>query len=291
MSRPLSPAQVAKLTENAVTAGECLILAARNGTRAGFTSLDVAQAIDLGFGAGVETCSDSMLLSAITLAATVEASFAEVRGPLGPVLTRAAVENGVWKDAEAFLVRVWPGVAGWAPLLRGKVRECRAEDPDFVLELRNQADQLGAPLERLITAYCHWRYGDPDTCQATVASAAATVEAVTGTLTLAVSYAGTYADGYFQFGEAEFTSGALAGVVAEALYGFTETAPGLGTIELAEPLEGLAAVGDTLTLRRGCPRTRTGCIERQGHALRFGGEPDVPGSEKVWQYPNPGGGS
>ena len=286
--RPLSPAQIAELAKVSTFAGECLVLAARDGTRARFTSIDVPQVIDLGLGAGAETCGDSMVLSAITLAAGLDASFAELRGPLGPVLTRAAIEGGKWQDADAWLVRVWPGIAGWAPIVAGKVREPRTEEPEFVLQVRNQADNLNQSLEQRISGYCRLRFGSSQ-CGGTPVTAAATVTAVTGPLSFAVSYAGSFASGYFQFGEAAFTGGALSGVVAEALFGFIQSAPGAGSLVLDTPLPALPVVGDTLMLKQGCPKIRSACIARQGTAINFGGEPDVPGSEKIWQMPGPGG--
>lgn len=288
MSRVLSLAQAAAIAGTEAFGGECLILAARDGTRARFTTLDSAQTVDLGLGAGAESCAEGMELRALTLAAGVEASFAEVRGALGPSLTRAAVEGGKWTDADAWLVKVWPGVAGWAPLLRGKVREARSEDPHFALQIRNQQDDLGQSLEWLVTGYCRWRFGSAE-CGGTPVTTTATVTAVTDALRLAVSHAGTFATGFFALGEAEFTSGALAGTIAENLFTFTSTGVGTASLVLDTPLPVLPGIGDTLVLRQGCPKVRPACIERQGDALNFGGEPDVPGSDKVWQYPNPGG--
>lgn len=286
--RPLSAPQIAELAKTATFAGECLVLAAKDGTRAGFTSIDDPQTIDLGLGAGDEICADSMVLSAITLASGLDASFAEVRGPVGPVLTRAALEGGKWTDADAWLVRVWPELAGWAPLLRGKVREPRVEDPHFVLQIRNQADHFNQAMEQLVSGYCRFRFGSIE-CGGTPVTVAATVTGVTDALHFAVSYSGSFASGYFQFGEAAFTSGALSGVVAEALFGFTQSAPGVGAVVLDTPLPTLPVIGMTLTLKQGCPKIRSACIERQGDATNFGGEPDVPGSEKVWQFPGTGG--
>lgn len=286
--RPLSALQLAELAKTATFAGECLVLAARDGTRARFTSVDLAQTINLGLGAGDEVCADSMVLSGITLAAGLDASFAEVHGPVGPVLTRAALEGGKWTDADAWLVRVWPGIAGWAPLLRGKVREPRVEDPQFVLQIRNQADGFNQPLEQLVSGYCRFRFGSVQ-CGGTPVTVAATVTAIADALQFTVSYAGSFASGYFQFGEAAFTSGGLNGVVAEALFGFTQSAAGVGVVTLDTPLPSLPVIGMTLTLKQGCPKTRAACMVRQVNATNFGGEPDVPGSEKVWQFPGAGG--
>lgn len=285
------PAPLLTVLQGSPLAGECLILAARDGTRAGFTTLDRAQTVDLGLGAGPETCASGMVVSAITLAVGLDASTAEIQGPLGPVLTREAVEGGRWTDAEAWLVRVAPGSSGFAPLLAGKVSEPRVEDPRFVLEIRNQADALNQPLERLITGYCRWRYGDPATCGATVLEIAAEVTAVTDTMRFTLGYAGTYPDGTFTLGEVEFTSGALDGVISEKLFSFVSGGAGAGSVVLREPLPEAPAIGDVVLLRDGCALTRPACMAHQGNATRFGGEPDVPGSEQIWKMPVPGTGA
>lgn len=277
-------------------AGECVVLRARDGTVAGFTTLDEAQALDLSADAGPSvTCDQGMVLSAITLSAGLESSFAELQGPLGSpgsglALTRAAVEGGVWTDAEAWLVRVSPGTAGYAALLAGKVREARVEDPRFVLEIRGPEDVLNQPLEQLITPYCRLRFGSAE-CTAVPVEVVATITAVTDELRFAVSYTGgARADDFFNTGEVEFTSGALAGIIAENLFKWDATGAGTASLVLAVPLVDAPEIGDTLLVRQGCPKTRAACKLRQtdGDAAPFQGFPDVPG-EDVLLYPNGGG--
>lgn len=291
MTRPIPAPLLAELTGSPL-AGECVVLRSRSGVVAGFTTLSRAFSLDLSAdgGPGPVDCTHGMVLSATTLAAGLEASFAELQGPLGPVLTRAAVEGGAWTDAEAWLVRVVPGVAGYAPLLAGKVREARVEDPRFVLEIRNWAELFNQPLEQLITPYCRLRFGSTR-CGATPVSSSATVTAVTDAMRFAVSYTGAArADDFYNWGEVEFTSGALAGVIAENLFKWDATGAGLASLVLQVPLPVAPQVGDTLTVRQGCPKTRDACKARQpgGDATPFEGFPDVPG-EEVLLYPNPGG--
>ncbi|MBU3992587.1 MAG: DUF2163 domain-containing protein [Alphaproteobacteria bacterium] len=290
MTRPI-PAPLLGVLEGSPLSGECVILQARDGTVIGFTTLDEPQVVDLtaSGGPGPVTCAEGMLLSALTLVAGLDASHCELQGPLGEVgegasgLTRGAVEGGRWADAEAWLVRVSPGEAGYAPLLYGKARESRVEDPRFVLEIRGDGDIFNQVLEQLITPYCRLRFGVGQ-CPGVPVTAAATVVTVTDPMRFTVSYAGSFADGFFNAGEAAFTSGALVGVISENLYQWNETAPGTAAIELMLPLIEAPAPGDTLTISQGCPKTRPACVTLLGDAAPMQAFPDVPG-EDVLLYP------
>ena len=290
MTRPIPAALLAVLTGSPL-AGECAVLRARDGTTAGMTTLDLAQTNDLTAdgGPGPVSCAAGMVLTAVTLSAGLDASFAEVQGPLGPLLTREAVEGGKWSDAEVWLVRVSPGTAGYAPMLYGKVREARVEDPRFVLEVRNQADDLGQQTGVEMSPYCRADLGDAK-CGFALVGLAATVTGVTDAMRFALSYAGTFATDHFNRGKLTFTSGALIGVISENLFKFTSAGAGAGSLVLLEPLAALPAVADTLNLFIGCGKTRAECLRIQGTALTFRGEPDYPGTEQLVRPANPGGG-
>jgi hypothetical protein len=62
---------------------------------------------------------------------------------------------------------------------------------------------------------------------------------------------------------------------------------GGGTLALYAPLAAVPAVGDTLEIRRGCEKTRAACMA-YSNIDNFRGFPDVPGSDQVLRYPNPG---
>lgn len=284
MTRPIPPGLASAFAQVSVVAGECLVLVARDGTTVGFTSIDEAQLIDLSGDGGPAdvTCDQGMVLSAITLAAGLDASFAEIHGPLGPVVTEPAVNGGKWDGADAWLVRVSPGVAGFSPILRGLVGEARVEGPRFVFEIRNQADKLNQQIGRTITGYCDAEFGDAR-CGYAVPAVSATITAVTDAMRFTVSFSGSYADGYFDQGKVTFTGGALSGVISDNLVSWTAG----GAIELFEPLSAAPEVGDALEIKQGCARTRLACMAYDNIA-NFRGFPDVPGSDQVLRYPNPG---
>lgn len=280
MTRVIPAPLLTHLQGSPAFAAECLVLEARDGTRARFTTLDEPYSLDLGFGDGVESCTGGIDIGSLTLAVGLTASYAEVSGPLGPVLTRAGVEGGRWAGARAWLVRVSPGTSGYVPLLYGKVAEYRTEGPRFFLEIRNQAALLQQVLGRVISPYCSADLGDAR-CGYALPSVAATVTAVTDAMRFSLSFSGTYANDYFNYGTVEFTSGGLQGTLPMEIFDWTSGGAGAGSLVLLEPLVATPQVGDTLTLKRGCPKTRDACRDLFSNVLNFRGEPEVPGSNQV----------
>ncbi|RDV06437.1 DUF2163 domain-containing protein [Sphingorhabdus pulchriflava] len=280
MTRVIPAPLLAHLQGSPAFAGECLILEARDGTRVGFTTLDEPFDLDLELGDGVESCAGGIEIGSLTLSVGLTASFAEVSGPLGPVLTREAVEGGRWAGARAWLVRVSPGIAGYAPLLYGKVAEYRTEGPRFFLEIRNQAALLQQVLGRVISPYCSADLGD-SRCTFSNTAVAATVTAVTDAMRFSLSFSGTYANDYFNYGTVEFTSGDLLGTLPVELFDWVSGGAGVGSLVLLEPLVEAPQIGDTLNLKRGCPKTRDACRDLFSNVLNFRGEPEVPGSNQV----------
>lgn len=280
MTRPISGALAAHLAGRQAFAADCLMIERRDGARFGFTTLDVPPSADLG--AGAESYAGGMSVTSLTLAAGLDASSAEFRGPIGPIVTRAALLGGAWDDAEAWLFRASPVAAGIAPLLHGRIREAREEGEEFVLQLRGEADRFNQVIGSLITPYCDADFGDAR-CGLTITPIDATVTAVTDAMRFTVSFAGSYADGYFDLGLATFLSGALAGDAAMEIFHWAAT----GAVTLFEPMSIAPSIGDTLTLRQGCAKIREACMA-YGNILNMRACPEVPGSDQVLKYAVPG---
>ena len=85
-----------------------------------------------------------------------------------------------------------------------------------------------------------------------------------------------------------FTLYALSGVIAENLFKWTSLGAGSGTLKLFKPLPAAPAVGVTLTVKQGCPKTRAACIALLGDAAPMRAFPDLPGQDLL-MYPNAGG--
>jgi hypothetical protein len=91
-----------------------------------------------------------------------------------------------------------------------------------------------------------------------------------------VSFAGTYADDFFNLGTVEALTGALAGTWPVEIFDWSAA----GAIVLFAPLADVPAIGDTFTIKRGCGKTRADCMARDNIDF-FRGFPEVPGSDQV----------
>lgn len=286
MTRPITGSLGAYLAGTEVVVADCLIVQRRDGQRFGFTTLDVPVTADLG--EGDETYAAGVTVAALTLAVGLDASSAEFRGPIGPVVTRDALLGGAWDDAEAWFFRASPDVAGLAPMLHGRVREAPEDGDQFVLQVRGEADRLNQVLGDLIIPYCNADFGD-GRCTKIVDPVAATVTTVTDAMRFTVSFSGSYADGYFDIGTANFTSGDLTGDAPIEIFSWAST----GEVVLFEPMIAAPAIGDTLDLKVGCsklrksddPTVRT-CMFYD-NILNFRGFTEVPGSDQVLKYQVP----
>ena len=290
ISAPLAAALAASPRQGA----ECLVIAARDGARARFTTRDTALTIDLGLGAGAESCSAGMTLSALTWADGLDASSCEVTGPFGATVTRAGVLGGRWRHAQAWLVWVSPGVAGIVPLLAGRVAENRVEAGAWVFEVRNAADALNQTIGRVLSPYCTANFGDVQ-CGVVRVAYPCTVTAVAagaaGRFRFTTSLGGAHPDDFFNLGEVAFLTGALAGTAPVEVFDSTGAS---GAVELYAPLVAAPVVGDTLNLFRGCSKLMISatvglptCVS-YANGPRHRGFPDVPGSDLYLKISPPG---
>lgn len=290
MTRTIAAPLLAALTTPGRLAGECLVIAARDGTRLGFTSLARPQTIDLGLGAGAEICAAGMMLSEIVLATGFDASHFEASVPLGGAITRAAVLGGRWSAARAWLVRIAPGMAGIAPLMAGRVAEARLEGNQAVFEVRSAADAFNQSLGRTLSPYCSADFGDAQ-CGVVRTAYPCTVTAVAARHSLTISLGGVHPDNFFSRGSVQFLTGPLAGTAETEVFAYGGAT---GAVALYVPLVELPQVGNTLNLFRGCskliksaaPALPT-CLS-YANAVNFRGFPEVPGTETYLKIAVPG---
>ena len=282
MSRVIPAPVLAALKATEATTATCLMIQAVGGVRVGFTTGVSAVSVDLGLGAGAETYANGFTLSSLVLAIGLDASYAEVSGPVDDVLTRAQVHGTLFENAKFWLFEIVEGLTGFAPLLAGTVRETRVEGESWIFQLRGEADRFNQEIGDVLTPYCRADLGDAR-CGFVLPVVAATVTAVTDAMRFAISFAGVYAGGYFNLGTIAFLTGALAGSPRMEIFDWN----GAGALVLFEPLSQAPLVGDTLNLRRGCDKTVATCVAIQGDAINFRGEPDVPSTEQALKAPVP----
>ena len=264
-----------------------LLLELRDGTSIGVTDHDKDLEYNiLGSGNVTYQAGTGILTSDISLQTGLDADNYEVTGPIGDVVTREAVLGGRFNRARAYLFQVnWKNLTdGAAKLLAGNVSEARIEGGRFVFEIRSDADRFNQVIGRLITNNCDADFGDAR-CGATPESVVGTVTAVTDESNFIVSYTGSYANDYFNFGTVEALTGDLAGTDPVEIFDWTVG----GAVSLFIPLAEAPAIGDTFTVKRGCGKSRADCMARN-NIVNFRGFPEVPGSDQILRATIPGQG-
>jgi uncharacterized phage protein (TIGR02218 family) len=166
--------------------------------------------------------------------------------------------------------------------MKGSIRSVDPRGGEFTFEIRDDRDRLNQVVGNVITNQCR---GDHATCCLQIApETETTIASVTDELTIEVSDTITGAD--FIGGRLWFTTGDLAGTDPIEIYSVTGN-----TITLFSELPALPDVGDELTLKEGCDRSREMCRDRFDNVLEFRGFPEVPGSDQVLRSAIPGQGN
>lgn len=290
MSRTLT----ADMTAHLATAAHTRCLMARldlaDGTTLAITDHDQDLSFDLGDGSVTYSASTGIIPSDIALSLGFTADDIEIAGPITEtgLTTRTAIIGGRFDDAIVRVFQVnWSDLTdGAIGLLKGYIVLGQVMGGKFKLTAHSEITRFGQEVGRTITGYCDADFGDAR-CGFTPGTLAATVSAVTDERVFAVTFAGTYANDYWNRGMATFLTGALAGTRPIEIYDFTG-GTGTGAVALWTGLADAPTIGDTLTLTQGCDKTRAACLVYD-NVINFRGFPDVPGSDQVLRYPNPAG--
>lgn len=285
--RTIAAGLATHLATDAHTRCAMLRLDLADGSILAFTDHDAALTFNLGDG-DIDYLPDTGILpSDLALSTGFTADDMEVSGPIGDVVTRTAVIGGRFDDAIVRYFQVnWSDLTqGAAKLVKGRVVLAEVEAGKFKFTVHSEISKFSQTVGRTITAYCENDYGDGH-CGKTPVTAAATVTAVTDERAFTVSFAGSHVDDFFNMGTVTFLTGELAGCRPVEIFDWSAG----GAIALWTPLPEPPQVGDTLTVKEGCGKTRQDCVDKDGDATPFRGFPDVPGTDQVLRYPNPQGG-
>lgn len=289
--KSLSAGFQAQLESRARTLCTMLRLDLQDGTSIGLTSHDHDLPYDLGDGSISYSAQTGILPSDVVLTCGLEADNFEITGPIGDTVSRAGVIGGRFTRARARLFVVnWASLAdGEAEIMAGKVAEARVEGGRFILQVRSAADAFNQVIGRTLSPYCSADFGDA-LCGITRTAYPCTVTAVTNRFTFTVDLDGDHPDDFFNLGMAEFATGENAGTKVE-VFDYTGAS---GAVQAFVPLASLPAVGDTLSLYRGCSKLRMSdtaglptCLS-YANVENFRGFPDVPGSDTYLKIATPG---
>ena len=288
MTRTIGGPLTSHLATRSHTRCKMLLMVLADGTSIGLTDHDRILNFNLGDGAVDYLPDTGILPSAIAASVGFEADNFEVSGPIGDLITRAAVLGGRYDRARVYLFEVnWKSLgSGAIKLLAGNVSQATIKSGKFVFEVRSDADKFNQTIGELITPYCSADFGDAR-CGLNLGDFDSTgeVTAVVDAMRFTVSYTGTLVDDFMNAGTLVFTSGELMDIAPVEIFDWAAT----GDLQLFEPLPEVPAIGDDITLRLGCAKTRTACMAF-ANIVNFRGFPEVPGSDQVLKYANPGSG-
>jgi uncharacterized phage protein (TIGR02218 family) len=290
VSRTLSANLVTHVASRSQTRCRMIAIIPEIGDAFGLTDSDKDKDFTLAeVGALTYEAGTGIYSSDIALSCGLDANNFEIRGPLkvtGPI-TMAQVLGGVFNYAEVYLFEVnWKALAdGAIKLLKGNVLEARIEGGEFVFEIRDQFDKYNQSVGRLITNQCDADFADGIRCNATPTEIVGTVTAATNAMQFTVSFAGAYANDFFNKGKVIGLTGDNTDSVMEI-----EDWTSAGAITLFAPLPATPTIGDTFTVRDGCGKSRVDCMAHD-NIVEFRGYPEVPGSDQVLRMPIPGQGN
>lgn len=257
-----------------------LLIDLEDGRSIGITDHDKSIDYDIGAGSVTYDAGTGILTSNVALSASLDADNYEVTGPITGTdpYTVDAFLGGKWNRARARLFEVnWKDLsAGEIKILAGNVSEARVEGSKFILEIRSDMDRYNSTVGRLITDSCDADFADGVICQATATEIVGTVTAVTDAMRFTVSFTGSYADDFFNKGTVEFLTGNLSGTKKIEIEDWTSG----GAITLFMPAVEAPAIGDTMTIRDGCGKSRQDCMAHNAIEW-FRGYPEVPGRKAL----------
>jgi uncharacterized phage protein (TIGR02218 family) len=286
MSRTVSAALASHLATRSHTRCWMLLLILRDGTSIGIT--DHTQAIDFSLpeesGTVTYSANSGFRISDVTQPAGLDPGSYEVTGPIGSIVTRQALLGGRWNRAVAYLFQVnWKAPTAALDIMKGAVCGAKPNGGEFTFEIRDDRDGFNQTVGSTITPYCQ---GTHATCCVQIAPETnTTITSASSALTFNI--AATLDPDDHRDGRLWFTTGALAGTEPREIYAISGN-----TVTLFAPLADTPAIGDELTVKEGCDRTRATCLARFDNVIEFrGGYPETSGSDQILRMPIPGQGN
>ena len=249
----------------------------KDGVALGFTTHDR----DLWFDGLLHRAAPGMLPSAVRRSIGFEDDESEVEGALTHDSIRAEdLAAGLFDEA-----RVVSGIVDWEALERaqlygGSIGSIAQEAGGFSAQLRSAKVDLDVDPVPVSSPTCRARFCGPGCALSPIAfEREAQVQAVDpGRNRLTLDIADHQP---FGLGELRAMEGAQTGVTMRII------AASADGITLDRPLDPAIATGLRVRIREGCDRTIATCASRFDNAANFRGEPFLPGTDLLAQYPQP----
>ncbi|GER07177.1 hypothetical protein GCM10007972_18030 [Iodidimonas muriae] len=272
----------------------CWRIARTDGVVLGFTSHDRPLEVD-----GVTyRPANGFTASALASDTEMAAADAEMLGAIdADEITATDLLAGLYDHAEVELFLVdWSDITIPKTILRrGTIGTVSQSDAAFTAELRGLAQRIQQPVIDSYSPECRVDlFSAPCGIDREAFQIFATVSAVTDGTLGAVSDNRVFftndlaqEDGWFDYGELLWLTGANAGRRTEIRTWTAPTADSLGRLELWEPMGRDIAVGDTFRIWPGCDKRLSTCRDKFSNVVNFRGEPHVPGTDAMLRIPDP----
>jgi uncharacterized phage protein (TIGR02218 family) len=271
----VSSDMITHLGQNVTFLTEIWLIEARDGTIAAFAShtRNITFNSQLYSAAPIEP-------SRFTRKLGLEPDDSELQGVFDDVVTEADIRGGRWKRA-----RITKEIINYLDLTMGSVAKqvglagkFSIENNQFTVEFQSISSLLGQEIGELTSPTDRNRTLDDLGVVVATYTFARTVTASPDRRHLTVD--GTAKpDNYFQYGKITFTSGNNNGYSMEI-----KSNTG-NVIELFLPMIGNIGVGDTVSLVAGYDKTRDAARDKFSAAINMAAEPDLPGINQVYTYP------
>ncbi len=274
-----STAMAGHIAGETTTLATCWKVSRRDGVVLGFTDHDQ----DITFSGQLYQASTGYTRSAIHTISDLSVDNLDIESALNSdTLAADDLRAGLWdgSEIEIFFVNWQDLTQGQIILKRGTIGHVELRDTVFKAELRGMTQALQQQIVELFTPDCRADLGDAR-CKVDL-----TALTVTGTVTAATNRYGftdsarTEIADYWDGGLVTWTGGANVGRKIEV-----GTFTG-GAFTLYLPVPGIIAVGDTYSLQPGCDKSFATCKNRYANGDNFRGEPYIPGTNIVYNYPD-----
>lgn len=279
--RAVSDELASHLDKEVTSLATCWTVRRRDGFLIGFTTHDRAVMFN---GVPCQPAS-AFTPSAIAASNAFNVDELEVAGALSSAaIAEADLRAGLYDFAEVAVALVnWADAAqGALHLKRGWIGEVSLRNGGFTAEIRGLTQALQQTFGEIYSPECRADLGDAR-CGVDLPALA-----VNGSVTAAASrHAFTTStlgrpDGWFAYGRLRWLSGGNAGAMMEIR---SQTGDDL---ELYDDMAQTIAPGDLFIAYPGCDKRFATCGEKFANRVNFRGEPHVPGTDALLNYPGLG---
>lgn len=259
----------------------------QDGTLLGFTTHDVDIVYDDGLGDGDVTymASTGLQPSATETATDLGVDNLQVAAFLdSDAITEADIRAGFYDYAtiQICIVNYADLTMGDLKIRKGTLGQIKVQNGQFSAEIRGLSFYFGTVIGKTFGPPCRADLGDADcTVDLSPLRQTGSVDTFSDAREFVPASGLSPADpGYFTDGVLTWTSGANNGALIE-VSDWDGT-----TVTLFESMPFPIAHGDTFTIEPGCNKTIGDCFGKFNNIANFRGEPYIPGTDAILEYPD-----